>query len=119
MSRWAPVIVMQTPEVQASVWKLLCDEKLSLLIDDLTCNPAVGDLIPGTGGVRKLRWGLEGRGKRGGTRVIYFCHDTDVPLFALTAHAKSERSDLSQADRNEFRVLTGLLVEAYRKRRRK
>ncbi len=82
-------------------------------------NPAAGDLISGTGGVRKLRWGLEVGVKRGGARVIYFYHDTDVPLFALTAYAKNERSDLSQADRNEFRVLTGLLVEAYKRRTRR
>jgi hypothetical protein len=51
--------------------------------------------------------------------VIYFYHDKDFPLFALTAYAKGERSYLSQADRNEFRVLTGLLVEAYKRRTRR
>jgi hypothetical protein len=46
------------PEFQASVRKLLSDEELALLIDYLAYNPAAGDLIPGTGGVRKLRWSL-------------------------------------------------------------
>ena len=55
--------------------------------------PVAGDLIPGTGGVRKLRWGLDGRGKRGGARVIYFHHGAAMPLFALTAYAKNERAD--------------------------
>jgi len=119
MSRSAPVTVIETPEFQGSVRKLLSDEELVLLIDYLAYNPAAGDLIPGTGGVRKLRWGLEGRGKRGGARVIYFYHDADVPLFLLTAYAKNERSDLSQADRNEFKVLTALLVGAYKKRTRR
>jgi hypothetical protein len=73
--------------------------------------PRAGDLIPGTGGVRKLRWGLEGRGKRGGARVVYLNHDTGMPLFALTAFA-----DLSQQDRNDFRQLTTLLVEAFKRR---
>ncbi len=41
--------------------------------------------------MRKLRWKLEGRGKRGGARVIYFYHNADIPLFALTAFAKNER----------------------------
>ena len=98
---------------------MLSDEELALLIDYLAYNPAAGDLIPGAGGVRKLRWGLEGRGKRGGARVIYFYHDADVPLFTLTAYAKNERSDLSQAARNDFRALTGLLVDAYKKRRKR
>jgi len=91
---------------------------LALLIDYLAYNPAAGDLIPGAGGVRKLRWGLEGRGKRGGARVIYFYHDAEMPLFVLTAYAKNVRSDLSQADRNDFRALTGLLADAYRRRKR-
>jgi hypothetical protein len=68
--------------------------------------------------VRKLRWALEGRGKRGGARVVYYYHSQAVPLFALTAYAKNERADLTQADRNDFRRLTALLVETYAKRTR-
>lgn len=88
------------------------------MVDYLAYNPMAGDLIPGTGGVRKLRWGLEDRGKRGGARVIYFHHGADMPLFALTAFAKNERADLSQQDRNDFRQLTALLVEAFKRRKR-
>jgi len=73
--------------------------------------------VRGTGGLRKLRWGLEGRGKRGGARVIYFFHDTRMPLFALTAYAKNDRADLTQQDRNDFRRLTSLLVETFRRRK--
>jgi hypothetical protein len=68
--------------------------------------------------VRKLRWQLEGRGKRGGARVIYFYHSAAIPLFALTAYAKNERADLSQKDRNDFRRLTKLLAEAYGRTKR-
>jgi hypothetical protein len=94
----------------------MSDEERTLLVDYLANNPTAGDLIPGTGGVRKLRWGLEGRGKRGGARVIYFHHDAGMPLFALTAFAKNERADLSQQDRNDFRQLTTLLVGAFKRR---
>ncbi len=86
-------------------------------MDYLAYNPAAGDLIQGNGGVRKLRWELEGRGKRGGARVIYFHHDAGMPLFALTAYAKNEQADLSQQDRNDFRQLTALLVRAFKRRR--
>ena len=96
----------------------MTEAERTALIDYLAYHPNAGDLIPGTGGVRKLRWGLEGRGKRGGARVIYFYHSIDVPLFALTAFAKNEKTDLSQADRNEFRTLTRLLVEAYERQRK-
>ena len=82
----------------------------------LAYHPAAGDLIPGTGGVRKLRWGLESRGKRGGARVVYFYHDADMPLFVLTAYAKNERADLSQEDCNAFRQLTALLVKTFKRK---
>ena len=83
------------------------------LVAFLAANPTAGDLIVGTGGVRKLRWKLEGRGKRGGARVIHFFHNAEIPLFLLTAFAKNERADLSQAERNELRKLTRALVETY------
>ena len=67
--------------------------------------------------MRKLRWGLEGRGKRGGARVIYLHHDAGMPLFALTAFAKNEQADLSQQDRNDFRQLTTLLVKVFKRRK--
>ena len=107
--------VIETPEFLSATRKLLDDDERAALVDYLAHNPMAGDLIQGAGGVRKLRWGLEGRGKRGGARVIYFYHSAGLPLFALTAYAKNVRADLSQTDRNEFRRLTKLLVESYRK----
>lgn len=95
----------------------MSDEERTVLVEYLAYNPTAGDLISGTGGVRKLRWGLEGRGKRGGARVVYFHHDADMPLFALTAYAKNERADLSQQDRNDFKRLTAMLVESFRRKR--
>jgi hypothetical protein len=63
--------------------------------------------------VRKVRWALEGRGKRGGARVIYFFHNENMPLFILSVFAKNERTDLSQAERNGLRRLAARLVESY------
>lgn len=118
MSETSPITVVETPEFLSATRKLLTEEERALLVDYLAHNPAVGELVPGTGGVRKLRWGLEGRGKRGGARVIYFYHSADIPLFALTAYAKNERADLSQKDRNDFRRLTKLLAETYGRTKR-
>jgi len=118
MARVVPVTVIETPEFLAATHKLMDEAERMLLVDYLAYNPTAGDLIPGTGGVRKLRWALAGRGKRGGARVIYFHHDADMPLFALTANAKNQRADLSQQDRNDFKRLTGILVEAFKRRKR-
>jgi hypothetical protein len=113
MVRSAPVTVAEMPEFLAATRKLMDVEERALLVDRGALNPMAGDLIPGTGGVRKLRWGLEGRGKRGRARVIYFYYSPGIPLFALTAFAKNAQADLSGADRNDFRRLTKLLVESY------
>jgi len=116
-ARTVPISVVETPEFLSATRKVMSDEEQALLVEYLAYNPTAGDLISGTGGVRKLRWGLEGRGKRGGARVIYFHHDAGMPLFALTAFAKNERADLSQQDRNDFRQLTMLLVEAFKRKK--
>ena len=117
MAGTIPSTVVETPAFLAVTRKLMDDDERTELIDYLAWNPTAGDLIPGTGGVRKLRWALAGRGKSGGARVIYFHHDADMPLFALAAYAKNDRADLSQQDRNDFRRLTTCLVEAYKRKR--
>jgi len=111
------VTVVETPEFISRAKKLLTDEDREELIGYLAYNPTAGDVVSGAGGIRKIRWQLSGRGKRGGARVIYFSHGARVPLFLLTAFAKNERVDLSQADRNGFQRLTKLLVETYRRPR--
>ena len=113
MARTVPISVVETPEFLSATRKLMTDDERSVLVDYLAYNPKSGDLIPGTGGVRKLRWALEGRGKSGGARVVYFHHNAGMPLFALTAYAKNEMADLSQQDRNDFQRLTTLLVKRF------
>ncbi len=117
MLRSAPVSVVETPEFLAATRRIMDEEERGLLVDYLARHPLAGDIIQGTGGVRKLRWALEGRGKSGGARVIYYYHSGAMPVFALTAYAKNERADLSQADRNDFRRLIALLVERYARRK--
>jgi hypothetical protein len=111
-----PVTVVETPEFLSAARKIMADAERMLLVDYLAYNPTAGDVIQGTGGVRKLRWALEGRGKSGGARVIYFYHDAGMPIFALAAYAKNDRSDLSQQDRSNFKQLTAALVSRYKRK---
>jgi hypothetical protein len=112
-----PITVVETDEFLRATKKLMDHAERAELVGFLACNPTAGDLIMGTGGVRKIRWGLEGRGKRDGARVIYFFHDMDMPLFVLEAFAKNDRANLTQSECHELRKVTELIVESYKRRR--
>ena len=77
-------------------------------------DPRAGDLISGTGGVRKLRWARGGRGKSAGVRVIYYFHSDAMPLYLLTVFGKNERADLTAAQRNELAGLARMLKATMR-----
>ena len=116
MSDFVPVTCVEMPGFLAAANRLLPDDERMRLIDYLACNPSAGDLIAGTGGLRKLRWGLPGRGKRGGARIITFFHNEDMPLFLIAAYAKNDKDNLSAADKAVFRQLVEKLVERYSQR---
>ena len=83
------------------------DDELAVLQQTILDNPLVGDLIPGTHGLRKMRAAIGGRGKRAGARVIYFLWAHDC-CYLVFAYAKSEQSDLSRA---QMRTLAALMQE--------
>ena len=106
------------PSFQRDADALLDPEELDELKTRLAWNPAKGALITGTGGVRKLRVGLRQRktGKRGGARVIYYYHDLSMPLALLAIYAKSEKQDLSAAEKKVIRALVADYVAAHKDR---
>lgn len=97
--------------------KLLSEGERQDIIRYLAEHPKDGDLMEGTGGVRKLRWRRGGQGKSGGVRIIYYFHDEEMPLYLLTLFAKGDRANLSKAERNELAGLTALLVQAWKGKR--
>jgi hypothetical protein len=105
--------VAELPEYRRAAGKLLSDDDRRALVDHLAARPKAGDLIEGTGGVRKLRWARDGRGKSGGVRVVYYFHSDQMPLYLLTVFAKNERANLSKAERNELAGLVDLLVQVW------
>ncbi len=107
------ISVVETQSWIAKSKKIFSEEEQFKIITFIAENPTVGDLIPDTGGVRKLRWGVEGRGKRGGARIIYYYHSPLMPIHLITAFAKNEQSDLTPADRSALRPLVDELVHAW------
>ena len=96
--------------------KLLSADERQDLINYLAEHPKAGDIIEGTGGVRKLRWRRGGQGKSGGVRVIYYFHDDFMPLYLLTLFAKGDKANLNKAERNELTDLTDALVSIWKER---
>ena len=85
------------------------DERVAI-VSTLSANPQIGDIMPGCGGVRKLRVRKPGTGKSGGYRVItYYAGDT-LPVFLLTVFGKTEKANLTKAERNALATLTGTLA---------
>ena len=111
--RTRPVTVAETAVFLRQAGALWTEDEGFEFVDFIARNPEAGDLIPGSGGVRKVRWGRRGSGKRGGVRVIYFYHDPVMPLYLLMIYAKAQRDDLSPDARRTVQTLVARLKEAY------
>jgi hypothetical protein len=109
----APMTVVETEEFLRRAKPLMSDDERDDLVAFLGANPEAGKIIPETGGIRKLRWGLAGMGKRGGARVIYYYRSERLPLFLLSAYSKNEKANLSKAERNAMKRLVPILVSGY------
>jgi hypothetical protein len=108
--------IAELPEYIHRAEKLLSAAERTEIINYLAARPKAGDLIEGTGGVRKLRWGRGAQGKSGGVRVIYYVHSDVMPLYLLTLFAKNERANVSKAERNELHGLVDVLVSIWLER---
>lgn len=105
--------ILELPEYIRRIAKLLDKSECNKVINYLAVHPKSGDIITGTGGVRKLRWARSGIGKRGGVRIIYYFHNEGIPLFLLTVFGKKEKDNLTKAERNELSKLVEVLIESY------
>jgi len=99
---------IETPIFTRALKNLLTDEEYRTLQLVLLLRPEQGPLIKGGGGLRKIRWGGKGRGKRGGVRLIYFWHLEDLTFYMLYIYPKSSREDLSS---EQVKILSRLVSE--------
>jgi hypothetical protein len=114
MRQWRSIAVVKFVETTVftrRVTEAMSDDEYRVLQEALLRRPGHGDLIEGTGGVRKLRWGEAGRGKRGALRVIYYWHAKREMFLMLFLYRKSEQKDLTAAQR---RVLAGAIRQEFK-----
>ena len=106
--------IFATKTYERAISKLLTPENRKKMEDAIAADPLGAPVIPGTGGIRKMRWAGSGRGKRGGIRVIYFYFAGPQAIYLLTAYAKAARSDLTAADKKAWSKLVAAIKKEER-----
>ncbi len=101
------MILIETPIFTKEITRLMGEEEYRELQQVLVKRPDAGVLIPGSGGLRKIRWAVTGTGKRGGARIIYYWHVPDA-LFLLYPFKKNEAEDLTK---DQIKKLGKLVME--------
>ena len=110
------ITIAETEPFQKKVKKLLSTQEKEDLIDYLAENPTSGNLIQGTGGIRKFRWSIGSKGKSSGIRVIYYFHSGMMPLYLLTVFGKNEKSNISSEEKNLLSKIVKKLVIFWRQK---
>ncbi len=87
--------VVETPPYLARAEKIFSPEVRDAIVARIAADPHSGDNVSGLRHIRKMRVAIDGRGQRGGARVIYFVADPDMPIFLILAYKKSDQNDLS------------------------
>ncbi len=98
-----------TSGYEKRVAKLLEVEERAAMEFHVAENPEIHPVVSGTGGVRKARWGRQGKGKRGGLRVIYFYRSSAEVVYFLDVYAKAVKEDLTPADKKQLKGLVNHL----------
>ncbi|MGH8369626.1 MAG: transcriptional regulator [Gammaproteobacteria bacterium] len=88
------MVIIEAPLFTRRIADYLDDDEYSALQWALTLHPELGAIIPGSGGLRKLRWAAPGKGKRGGLRVIYYWKNSAGEIWLLAVYAKNETADI-------------------------
>ncbi|MEA2818978.1 MAG: hypothetical protein QOJ86_982 [Bradyrhizobium sp.] len=109
--------VVETPVYLADAERLFSPDEQKAIVDRLAVDPLSGLVIPGSGGIRKVRFGFGGRGKSGGARIIYLFGGEDLPVFLLAAFAKNEKADLAMSERNVLSRMVRDMIENYRRQK--
>ena len=109
---WLEITVLQLPKFKAEATELIGADGIEALAVYLVDHPDAGDVIPGSGGVRKLRWAAKGKGKRGGARIIYLYVVVASRIYLMRCYAKSVKTDLTADEKKQLRQIVAHLKGA-------
>jgi len=101
----ADMVIVETPIFTKLINELMSDDEYRDFQEVLVTRPDMGDLIQGSGGLRKVRWKLEGRGKSGGVRVIYYWVSADDQIRMLYVYPKGKQENLTQEQLAQLRKI--------------
>lgn len=103
--------IRETEFFQRAVKKLLSRDDIDMIAGILSLAPETGDVMKGSGGLRKMRYALPGRGKSGGARVIYYYIAADEVVYLISGYAKSKKENITPADLKIFTMLVRMIQE--------
>src|SRR5437016_5432401 len=105
---------IEAPPFTRHLREYLDDDEYRALQARLALNAEVGDVMPGTGGFRKIRWAdkRRGKGRRGGLRIIYFYFESDQQIWFMTLYSKDEAGDLSASEKKALKSAIGAELDA-------
>ncbi len=106
------IVEMEAFTRQAKMLRIM-DEELDFIKLFVGLNPSAGNVVPGTGGARKIRIPLRGRGKSGDFRVITFYSGANIPVFLIDIYSKRERENITQARKNSIRKSVLRILKTY------
>jgi len=107
--------VVETPGYLKAAESLFSETEREQIVAMVAADPECGEVMPGTGGFRKVRFGRGGMGKRGGARVIYILRNAMFPIFLITAYAKNDKGNLTKQERNELAKRADEIFTRYRR----
>jgi mRNA-degrading endonuclease RelE of RelBE toxin-antitoxin system len=105
-----PITIAELKTASKELERLLTQEEINGMVDFLACNPEIGEIMPRTGGVRKMRWPCASRGKRSGLRILYYFHDLNIPLYILAVYSKGEKLRPTAGEEREMATLVKMLI---------
>lgn len=109
-----PQVIVETPAYLRAIEEFWDIDTQTEFKNFIGVNFLLGDIIPNTGGLRKIRWKGNEKGKRGGARVIYYFYDENNPIYLIYAYPKKFQSDLTEQEKKLFRQLVLQLKNSFR-----